>query len=121
MRCFSPPSLKQTAELIDVKATEAGAAGRPSVTFHTVLDRRQAAGAGAETRHRRSANWKNIFSLHRASQADLSLHQREVNIDEAVLLPLSLVEAEVGLAGPVQAEDVLPDKNPYTNGYPYAN
>jgi hypothetical protein len=99
--------LQQTAELIDVKATEAGAAGRPSVTFHTVLDRRQA--GAAEPRHRRSANWKNIFSLHRASQADLSLHQREVNIDEAVLLPLSHTrprpKSELNLAYSVQVQE----------------
>jgi hypothetical protein len=91
-----------------VKATEAGGAGRPSVTFHTVLDRRQA-GAAAEPRHRRSANWKNIFSLHRASQADLSLHQREVNIDEAVLLPLSHTrprpKSELNLAYSVQVQE----------------
>jgi hypothetical protein len=101
--------LQQTAELIDVKATEAGGAGRPSVTFHTVLDRRQAGAAAAEPRHRRSANWKNIFSLHRASQADLSLHQREVNIDEAVLLPLSHTrprpKSELNLAYSVQVQE----------------
>ena len=83
----------------------ADALGRPSVTFHTVLDRRPP-GVGGDLRSRRSGNWKNIFSLHRASQADLSLHQREVNIDEALLVPLSHTrtrpKSELNLAYSVQ-------------------
>jgi hypothetical protein len=94
--------------LVDVKTADP--LSRPSVTFHTVLDRRQlgGGGGGGDVRSRRSGNWKNIFSLHRASQADLSLHQREVNIDEALLLPLSHTrtrpKSELNLAYSVQVK-----------------
>jgi hypothetical protein len=91
---------------VDVKSADP--LGRHNVTFHTVLDRRPPAAGGGELRSRRSGNWKNIFSLHRASQADLSLHQREVNIDEAVLVPLSHTrprpQSELNLAYSVQVQ-----------------
>jgi hypothetical protein len=93
---------------VDVKSADP--LSRPSVTFHTVLDRRQLGGGGGDVRSRRSGNWKNIFSLHRASQADLSLQQREVNIDEALLLPLSHTrtrpKSELNLAYSVQVNSI---------------
>ena len=78
---------QQTAELIDVR----GEIGRPSVTFHTVLDR--PVDRRSDFKTRRSGNWKNIFNIQNLNKPNsiLSSHQemrgshREINIDEAIL------------------------------------